>query len=79
MALPKPHQRPSIDLSDNRPKSWQDLPAFKLTPGDIVLDRGKVIQVTADDLELAVLVTFLSQVSTVYGIREIVRAFGYTR
>jgi hypothetical protein len=89
MALPKPHQRPRIDLSDNRPKDWQELPSWKVRPDDIIPDHGLVIRVDTGLADGALpgetlatgktRITFQSQRTLDIKSSEVLRVFGYIR
>lgn len=41
--LPKPHQRPRIDL-DKPARQWLTVPAEKISKGDMVPDHGLVVE-----------------------------------
>lgn len=77
MPLPKPFQRPSIDLSDpGQSRSWRTIWAKNLSEGDIVPDRGRVVSVESGYTDPAqVRVEFLSGDRIYYTTHEQVWAF----
>lgn len=59
---PKPFKRPSVDvrLPGEAVRTWRNLPARDLQPGDIVADKGKVVGVTTTR-SAGTLVTFITK------------------
>lgn len=43
--IPRPFKRPSISLSGQVEREWREVPSDTLVPGDIVVDRGRVVSV----------------------------------
>lgn len=73
--IPRPFKRPGIDLGGHG-KSWQDVRAENLRPGDLVINKGTVTKVTGG---ITIAVEFISGVMAYYRPNEKVHTFTEAR
>lgn len=79
MGIPKPFQRPSIDLGAPK-KEWRMALPHELSPGDIVQGRnlGQVVESSPyDDLDF--IITFKNGYELIWSARSTVYAFTAVR
>lgn len=69
---PRPFVKARIEIGAPSERSWQDITAERLSPGDIVPDRGEVVKVT---VSANVAVEYFSGTVEFYHPQSSVRAF----
>lgn len=51
MGRPTPFSRPSISVSDSKPRRWLDVPVHALSEGDNVRGHGVISRISVDEDE----------------------------
>lgn len=81
--LPKPFQRPAVEVGGGHNKRWQEIPASKLMSGDLIASFGLVTDIysiLADDELVQVRVeNSISNEVTAFAPDDVLKVFGPPR